>query len=540
MKSLKIIVAAALAASMLVGCGSTSDDKAIYNFSSEADVTSLDSSVSDDGVSFNAIHAFSEGLMDITAKGGTKLVPAAASSYKVSDDGLTYTFTIRKNAKWSNGDDLTADDFVYSWRKLIANAGSYAYIFGKEGACIKNADELAELGTTAGDKIKELGVEAKDKKTLQVTLSQPCPYFLEIMTFPCFYPQNQKFVEKCGSKYATDAKYLLANGPFKVTKWTKSNKITFEKNNKYYDADKIELDGLNMYLVQDPKTAAAAFDNGKVDFATINSALVDKYEGKDSLVKFKQGYMYYLYLNFNNKALANTNIRKALSLAIDRKDLCNKVLKDGSREADGFVSADFTYGPDGKEYRSEGKDYTQYNLKEAQVAFDQGLKELGVSSLKLRLLYGTDETPADTEAEYLQACFKKLKGLDIEMVATVKKDRVERQKSDNFDISCARWGPDFPDPITYLNLVSTGNSNNYGKYNNAKYDQLIATSTTERDAKKRWQMLYQAEDICMSEYAVLPVFQKGAASLQNKKYTGIVYEAALGSAFTFKFIHKTK
>ena len=296
MKSLKIIVAAALAASMLVGCGSTSDDKAIYNFSSEADVTSLDSSVSDDGVSFNAIHAFSEGLMDITAKGGTKLVPAAASSYKVSDDGLTYTFTIRKNAKWSNGDDLTADDFVYSWRKLIANAGSYAYIFGKEGACIKNADELAELGTTAGDKIKELGVEAKDKKTLQVTLSQPCPYFLEIMTFPCFYPQNQKFVEKCGSKYATDAKYLLANGPFKVTKWTKSNKITFEKNDKYYGADKIELDGLNMYLVQDPKTAAAAFDNGKVDFATINSALVDKYEGKDSLVKFKQGYMYYLYL----------------------------------------------------------------------------------------------------------------------------------------------------------------------------------------------------------------------------------------------------
>ena len=220
----------------------------------------------------------------------------------------------------------------------------------------------------------------------------------------------------------------------------------------------------------------------------------DRYEGKDSLVKFKQGYMYYLYLNFNNKALANTNIRKALSLAIDRKDLCNKVLKDGSREADGFVSADFTYGPDGKEYRSEGKDYTEYNLKEAQAAFDQGLKELGVSSLKLRLLYGTDETPADTEAEYLQACFKKLKGLDIEMVATVKKDRVERQKSGDFDISCARWGPDFPDPITYLNLVSTGNSNNYGKYNNAKYDQLIAASTTERDAKKRWQMLYQAED----------------------------------------------
>ena len=536
MKSLKIIVAAALAASMLVGCGSTSDDKAIYNFSSEADVTSLDSSVSDDGVSFNAIHAFSEGLMDITAKGGTKLVPAAASSYKLSDDGLTYTFTIRKNAKWSNGDDLTADDFVYSWRKLIANAGSYAYIFGKEGACIKNADELAELGTTAGDKIKELGVEAKDKKTLQVTLSQPCPYFLEIMTFPCFYPQNQKFVEKCGSKYATDAKYLLANGPFKVTKWTKSNKITFEKNDKYYDADKVELDGLNMYLVQDPKTAAAAFDNGKVDFATINSALVDKYEGKDSLVKFKQGYMYYLYLNFNNKALANKNIRKALSLAIDRKDLCNKVLKDGSREADGFVSADFTYGPDGKEYRSEGKDYTQYNLKEAQAAFDQGLKELGVSSLKLRLLYGTDETPADTEAEYLQACFKKLKGLDIEMVATVKKDRIyNREASGNFQIACTRWAPDYADPTTFLNVLASSNSNNYGKWENAQYNSLLKQAQNETDVNKRWNELLEAEKVMMDDMPNIPVVQTGTAALQAKNVKGLVHNT-VSTPYVFKYV----
>ena len=536
MKSLKIIVAAALAASMLMGCGSTSDDKAIYNFSSEADVTSLDSSVSDDGVSFNAIHAFSEGLMDITTKGGTKLVPAAASSYKVSDDGLTYTFTIRKNAKWSNGDDLTADDFVYSWRKLIGNAGSYAYIFGKEGACIKNADELAELGTTAGDKIKELGVEAKDKKTLQVTLSQPCPYFLEIMTFPCFYPQNQKFVEKCGSKYATDAKYLLANGPFKVTKWTKSNKITFEKNDKYYGADKIELDGLNMYLVQDPKTAAAAFDNGKVDFATINSALVDKYEGKDSLVKFKQGYMYYLYLNFNNKALANTNIRKALSLAIDRKDLCNKVLKDGSREADGFVSADFTYGPDGKEYRSEGKDYTEYNLKEAQAAFDQGLKELGVSSLKLRLLYGTDETPADTEAEYLQACFKKLKGLDIEMVATVKKDRIyNREASGNFQIACTRWAPDYADPTTFLNVLASSNSNNYGKWENAQYNSLLKQAQNETDVNKRWNELLEAEKVMMDDMPNIPVVQTGTAALQAKNVKGLVHNT-VSTPYVFKYV----
>ena len=536
MKSLKIIVAAALAASMLVGCGSTSDDKAIYNFSSEADITSLDSSVSDDGVSFNAIHAFSEGLMDITEKGGTKLVPAAASSYKVSDDGLTYTFTIRKNAKWSNGDDLTADDFVYSWRKLIANAGSYAYIFGKEGACIKNADDLAELGTTAGDKIKKLGVEAKDKKTLQVTLSQPCPYFLEIMTFPCFYPQNQKFVEKCGTKYATDAKYLLANGPFKVTKWTKSNKITFVKNDKYYDADKVELDGLNMYLVQDPKTAAAAFDNGKVDFATINSALVDKYQGKDSLVKFKQGYMYYLYLNFNNKSLANTNIRKALSLAIDRKDLCDKVLKDGSRAATGFVPSQLSKSPAGKDFRDTAGDIVGYDVKKAQEYLDAAKKELGTDTITVDLLYGTDESPMDTFAEYLQGSFTKIKGLKVNMVATVKKDRIyNREANGNFQIACTRWAPDYADPTTFLNVLTSTNSNNYGKWENAQFNSLMKQAQNETDVNKRWNELLEAEKVMMDDMPNIPVVETGTAALQAKNVKGLVHNS-VSTPYVFKYV----
>ena len=537
MKTVKVLVAASMAAALLAGCGSKTDTDT-FRFASELDIQGMDSTVVDDGMSYNAIHAITDGLTALNDKG--KTVPALAKSWDVSADGKTYTFHL-KDAKWSNGDEVTANDFVYSWKRIIKNAGNYAYMLGDDGASVKNASQLIDLGPKATDEqMNTLGVKATDDKTLVVELNNKVPYFTDLMAFPCYFPQNEKFVEKCGKNYGTKPEYTLSNGAYTMTKWIKGNKATFTKNDKYYDAKAVKTKNLEMFLVQDPKTAAQNFDNGKVDYATINSTLVDKYKGKDTFTTFNEGFLFYLSLNFNNKTIADKNVREALSYAINRKDLCEKVLKDGSREADGFVSADFTYGPDGKEYRSEGKDYTEYNLKEAQAAFDQGLKELGVSSLKLRLLYGTDETPADTEAEYLQACFKKIKGLDIEMVATVKKDRVERQKSGDFDISCARWGPDFPDPITYLNLVSTGNSNNYGKYNNAKYDQLIAASTTERDAKKRWQMLYQAEDICMSEYAVLPVFQKGAASLQNKKYTGIVYEAALGSAFTFKFIHKAK
>ena len=532
-KTVKVLLTAATAAGMLAGCGSKTDTDT-FRFASELDIQGMDSTVVDDGMSFNAVHAITDGLTAVNEKG--KTAPAIAKSWDVSDDGKTYTFHLR-DAKWSNGDKVTANDFVYSWRKIIKNAGNYAYMLGSEGASVKNADALMELGTNATDEqMATLGVTAKDDKTLVVELENKVPYFTDLMAFPCYFPQNEKFVEKCGKNYGTKPEYTISNGAYKMTKWVKGNKATFTKNDKYYDAKTVATKNLEMYLVQDPKTAAQNFDNGKVDYATINSTLVDKYKGKDTFTTFNEGYLFYLQLNFKNNTVANKNVREALAYAINRKDLCENVLKDGSMAATGFVPSQLSTSPAGKDFRDDADKYVSYDQKKAQEYLDAAKKELGTDTITIDLLYGTDESPMDTMAEYLQGSFTKLKGLKVNMVATVKKDRIyNRQANGNYQIACTRWGPDYADPTTYLNLFLTGNQNNYGKYSNAKVDSLMKQVQAESDLNKRWDLMTQVEKTALDDLAYIPVFEKGAAALKAKNVKGVVH-SPVGVPYTFKYV----
>ena len=532
-KTVKVLLTAATAAGMLAGCGSKTDTDT-FRFASELDIQGMDSTVVDDGMSFNAVHAITDGLTAVNEKG--KTAPAIAKSWDVSDDGKTYTFHLR-NAKWSNGDKVTANDFVYSWRKIIKNAGNYAYMLGSGGASVKNADALMELGANATDEqMATLGVTAKDDQTLVVELENKVPYFTDLMAFPCYYPQNEKFVEKCGKNYGTKPEYTLSNGAYKMTKWVKGNKATFTKNDKYYDAKTVATKNLEMYLVQDPKTAAQNFDNGKVDYARINSTLVDKYKGKDTFTTFNEGYLFYLQLNFKNDTVANKNVREALAYAINRKDLCENVLKDGSKGATGFIPSQLSTSPAGKDFRDDADKYVSYDQKKAQEYLDAAKKELGTDTITIDLLYGTDESPMDTMAEYLQGSFSKLKGLKVNMVATVKKDRIyNREANGNFQVVCTRWGPDYADPTTYLNLALTDNSNNYGKYANAKFDALMEQIQKESDLTKRWDLMIQAEKVMMEDMAYIPVFEKGAAALKAKNVKGLVV-VPVGTPYTFKYV----
>ena len=532
-KTVKVLLTAATAAGMLAGCGSKTDTDT-FRFASELDIQGMDSTVVDDGMSFNAVHAITDGLTAVNEKG--KTAPAIAKSWDVSDDGKTYTFHLR-NAKWSNGDKVTANDFVYSWRKIIKNAGNYAYMLGSGGASVKNADALMELGANATDEqMATLGVTAKDDQTLVVELENKVPYFTDLMAFPCYFPQNEKFVEKCGKNYGTKPEYTLSNGAYKMTKWVKGNKATFTKNDKYYDAKTVATKNLEMYLVQDPKTAAQNFDNGKVDYARINSTLVDKYKGKDTFTTFNEGYLFYLQLNFKNDTVANKNVREALAYAINRKDLCENVLKDGSKGATGFIPSQLSTSPAGKDFRDDADKYVSYDQKKAQEYLDAAKKELGTDTITIDLLYGTDESPMDTMVEYLQGSFSKLKGLKVNMVATVKKDRIyNREANGNFQVVCTRWGPDYADPTTYLNLALTDNSNNYGKYANAKFDALMEQIQKESDLTKRWDLMIQAEKVMMEDMAYIPVFEKGAAALKAKNVKGLVV-VPVGTPYTFKYV----
>ena len=532
-KTVKVLLALTTAAGMLAGCGSKTDTDT-FRFANDTDIVGMDSTVVDDAMSFNAITAITDGLTTVDVKGNT--IPGIAKSWDVSNNGLTYTFHLR-DAKWANGDKVTAQDFVYSWHRIIKNAGNYAYMLGSEGASIKNADSLINLGTAATDEqLNTLGIKATDDKTVVVDLEKNVPYFVGLMSFPCYFPQNQKFVEKCGKNYATKPEYILGNGAYKMTKWIKGNKATFTKNDKYYDAKSVKTKNLEMYLVQDPKTAAQNFDNGKVDYATINSTLVDKYKGKDTFKAIREGYLAYLICNFKANTTANKNLRHALSYAINRKDLCDNILKDGSQPATGFVPAQLCKSPSGKDFREESGKYVDYDVKKAQEYLDAAKKELGTDTITVDLLYGTDESPMDTFAEYLQGSFTKLKGLKVNMVATVKKDRIyNREASGNFQIACTRWAPDYADPTTFLNVLASSNSNNYGKWENAQYNSLLKQAQNETDVNKRWNELLEAEKVMMDDMPNIPVVQTGTAALQAKNVKGLVHNT-VSTPYVFKYV----
>ena len=536
MRRVKKAIALALSCAMLSRCGGSSKrDTSTFRFALAADITSMDSTVVYDTVSFDAIHAVTEGLMGFDKAGNT--VKAIAKDIKVSPDKKTYTFTLRDDAKWSNGDPVTANDFVYAWKRIIKTAGTYAYMLGSTVANIKNADALIEKGTTATDaEMNTLGVKAVNDKTLTVELNAPVPFFTDLMSFPCFYPINEKFAEKAGKNYATAPQYTLSNGAFVMTKWTKGKSAEFVKNDKFYGKDDVKIKTLHMDLGIKPQSASANFDAKKLDFVEIATDLVDKYKSTSAFKQYNMASTSYLEINHNNKDLQNANIRKALSLAVNRKSLCNDILKDGSSPAEGFVPAKLTKSPDGKDFRDVSGSYTSYNLKEAQAALDQGLKELGKKSITLGLLYGSDETSSDKVAEYLETNFSKLKGLKIEMKATTFKDKINnRLPGGNFDLCINGWGADYPDPTTFLALLNKGNSNNYGKYNNANYNALMSKVQSETDVAKRYNLLVDAEKVAMQDYANIPLLDKGKSALLADYATGLVHES-FGVEYTFTYV----
>ena len=540
MKKLLSMVLCAMMALTLAGCGGSGGDSSTYTFSSELDIKNLDSSDADDGCSFTAMHAVIDGLMKTDKKGN--IINGVASSSEVSDDGLTHTYKIRKDAKWANGDPVTANDFVYAWHRIFQKKGQYYYMFCDGIASIVGAQEMSdkidnEEDITDAD-LDAMGVKAVDDKTLEVTTTTRVSFFDELMSFPCFYPINEKFCEKQGDKYGKSAKTILGNGAFTMTNWEPGSVAEFEKNDKYYDAKTVKIDKLVMKLVQDPKVAAQAFEAGETDFAPINSDLVDKYKKDDSFKQINEGYLFYISVNFQNSDLANLNVRKAISLAINRKDLCENVLKDGSQVAGGFIPSGLATSPDGVDFRKDSGNFTSYDKKKAQESLDEGLKELGKDQITLRITYGTDESPMDVFATYLQNAFSSLKGLKIEMVATTKQDRIyNKQKNGDFDLSVTRWGPDYGDPTTYLTLALTDNNNNYGHWSNAEYDSIMGKVNRETDANARWQLMIDAEKILCEDLGYIPVFEKGTATLQNTKVKNLGIKP-VGVPYTFEYVSK--
>ncbi len=502
-------------------------EKVSVSIAKEYDAITLDSVVATDGVSFEMIHAMTEGLMATDADGN--IIPAIAESHTVSEDGLVYTFNLR-DAVWSNDVPVTAHDFVFAWRSAIVNPDAeYAYLFTTGNASVLNADEIH-----AGDmENTELGIVAIDDKTLEVTLSQKTPYFLSMMAFPVFFPVNEEFYTAQGADYAMTPEALLANGPYKLVTREVGTKLAFEKNEKYYAADEIMVDELIFNIIPEVSASVTAYEGDAVDFTRVSSSLIDGYKDDEGFTQILEGYLWYLQPNFENEIGANENFRMALAYAVNKQDLVDNILKDGSIPGHGFAPTSLATGPDGKDFRETAGEYNMFDEAKAQEYFAKALEELGTDSITIELLYENAD-PAKTAAEYIQSNLQSvLPELTIEMNMQPKESRLDLQRNSEFEMVLTRWGPDYADPTTYLNLMMTGNSYNYGHYSSEEYDAKMMEAGTNPDDAARWAQLVEAEAILMEDMPIISVFQVGGASLIDPDVTGLETHA-IGVPFVYR------
>lgn len=452
-------------------------------------------------------------------------VPDLAETTEVSDDGCTYTMTLRQDAKWSNGEPVTANDFVFSYQTICSKeaASSYAFIVYDN---LLNGNEVYE-GTMDPS---ELGVKALDDYTLQVTFENPIPYAKHLFSFASYYPMNQKAYEEIGADvYGDDADKIVTNGPYTISEWTHNDHITLTQNPDFYDPDRCAVGTIKYLMMNDANTRMNAFQGGEVDCINISGDQITQAEGLGAKVNsYVDNSNWYIQFNTqkSDKGLDNANIRLGLGMAIDSQSLCDNILKDGSVPATGLVPTTIA-GANGEKYRDAAGDIVGYDPDAAKEAFEKGLQETGLSADDLKLTFlCDDQSNAQKTAEFFQAQWKEVLGIDVEIVPQPFKSRLASMDSGDFDMVYAGWSPDYNDPMTFLDMFTTTNGNNYGKYSNTQYDELIANAMKEADVVARQDMLIQAETlVTKTDAAVYPIYFSAVSyatsdKVQNMTRTG--------------------
>ncbi|MFC0271984.1 peptide ABC transporter substrate-binding protein [Metabacillus herbersteinensis] len=508
-----------------------------------SEIPSMDSVMAQDAVSFTALNNAMEGLYRLDQN--QEAIPGMAEgSAEANEDGTVYTIKLRE-AKWSNGDPVTANDFVYAWQRAIDPETASPYGPYMMNGKIAGATEITEAAAAKKDyDLNTLGVKALDDKTLEVTLVKPIPFFESLMAFGTFYPQNQKFVEEQGENYAATHENLVYNGPFTLTNWggTTATEWTYEKNADYWDAETVKLEKIQYNVLKDPQASANAFETGEADITgKLASDIVPQYEGDPNLLNYLEPTIFWIKMNQQNEALKNENIRRALATGFNKQDLTDSILNNGSLPANYAVPKDFVSGPDGKDFREVNGDFLEFNAEEAKKLWEQGLKEIGKDSVELVYLGGDTETSKKTD-EYIRSQLEaNLPGLTIKVESVPFSVRLDRDVKMDYDLQFAGWGPDYLDAISFSDLWITDGGNNKMAYSSETYDKLLkdSQSTLADKPEERFAALQEAERVLLEDDAALaPVYQRSSSILISPKVKGFTYHN-VGAEFSYKWIEIT-
>ena len=490
------------------------------SISSPAPISTLDTTQTTDKNTFTMAQHLFEGLYRFDDDSAT--VPALAKDVKISDDGRKYHFTLREGIKWSNGEPITAQDFVYSWKKLVtpATIGPNAYLLDS----VKNSFEIRN-----GEKsVDELGISAPNDNEFIVELKQAQPSFLAVVSIAWLAPQNQKFVEAQGKDYALDSEHLIYSGPFTLANWdATSDTWTLKKNPEYYDADQVKLEEVAVSTIKEDNTGINLYQANELDLVRINGQYVQQYQDDPGYVSHPDVANY--FLDFNKKEgtpLANVHLRKAIGQAIDKEALTQSVLNDGSKPLNGLIPSKLYANPETDEdFRAYSGEYLKNDVKKAQAEWTKAQADVG-KKVKLSLL-AADTDQGKRIAEYVQSQLQEnLPGLEITISSQPSNNVNQSRREKNYELSLSGWIAGSSELDSYFNLYAGESSYNYGNYHNAKYDQLVEDARTinANNPEKQFAEYKEAEDILLNQDAAqVPLYQSASNYLINPKLKGISY-----------------
>ncbi|MBS4196056.1 peptide ABC transporter substrate-binding protein [Lederbergia citri] len=516
--TLILLVTAALA-----GCGSKKSETAGSKGSAKeieqtltanlgGEPYTLDPAFASDATSWWVIDHLYEGLYEYDEKG--KLAEGAASKVTVSDDGKTYTFTVRDDAKWSNGDPLTAGDFEYAWKRVL-NPETAAYD-PSSLYYIKGAEEY-NTGKGSAD---DVGVKAQDDHTLIVELKTPIKFFPTVLMGRAYLPVNPKVVDG-NEDWAAEAEGIVSNGAYTLTSWKHNEELTIEKNDHFWNKDKITMGSVKFKMVADAQTEYQMFKSGELDLVkAIPAEAVDQEKNNEEYVNSPSYTVYTYSFNVEEEPFTNAKIRQAFSYAIDREAITKNITRGGEKPAYGYVA----YGvdaPSGKDFRDEVAPYYSFDVDKAKELLAEGMKEEGWSELPEVTLKYNSEGDHKKIAEALQEMFKQNLGVEAKLENQEWKTYIDTFKQKNFQMARMGWIGDFLDPYPVLNLYSTKSSSNFTNYSNSEFDKVLQDSLVEQDDAKRFEMLHQAEEILMTDMPIIPIYFQAQNSLVRKGIEGV-------------------
>ncbi len=512
----------------IVGCTTTQDSSSNSNSGSEGDSqeqsskilklnngaepTSFDPPIGFDSVSWNALNNLMEGMTRLDDNDEPQ--PATAKEWDVSEDGKTYTFNIREDASWSNGEPVTAQDFEFAWKRL-ANPDT-----ASPAAFLAYFIEGAEAYNTGEGSAEDMMVTAVDEKTLEVQLTSPVGFFPTLISNPAFFPVHKETVEQ-NPEWHTEADSYVSNGPFKLSKWTHETEFVFEKNEEYWDAESVNLDEVHWAMVDDTNTEYQMYKTGDLHTSDVPADLSEQLfdEGK-AQVEDQSGTYFYRF-NTEMEPFQNANIRKAFAMAVDQQQIVEFVTKGQEKPAKGFVAYGFE-DPSGGDFREVGGDLVSTDAAKAKELLEKGMEEEGYDTLPaVTLTYNTSDSHKKI-AETLQQMYKESLGVDVELANQEWNVFSTEQKALKLQFSRSSFLADYADPINFLESFQTGHSMNRTGWSNDEFDSLIEQAKNETDEEKRFELMHEAESILFDEMPIFPIHFYNHVYLQSEDVTGIV------------------